>query len=245
MNDAATIHLFNDDAYQQECNATIIAVTDEQAIILDRTVFYPTSGGQPGDTGELISNNGHKLAIANTIKGKTQGQILHIPELDTISDSFQVGQQVRSCIHWQQRYKHMRMHSALHLLCSVLPHGVTGCQIGAEKSRMDFNYQGEALDKLQIEEALNKLILQNLSIRARWVDEEVLDQNPSLVKTMSVQPPRGFGRVRLLEVDNNVDLQPCGGTHVHTSSEIGPMRVLKIENKGKANRRISIAFASQ
>tara|TARA_B100001939_G_C16881210_1_gene590986 strand:+ start:437 stop:1183 length:747 start_codon:yes stop_codon:yes gene_type:complete len=242
-----TIELFREDAYLKECEATVMAVTERGGIVLDQTVFYPTGGGQPGDSGILIPADGRRLRIASTVYDRDSGAIVHVPD-----DSGEVGQDlpavgtaVKAVIDWDRRYRHMRMHTALHLLCAVVPCGVTGGQIGVEKSRLDFDIGEQTLDKEEITAQLNDLVVQDISVSADWISDEQLDRNPDLVRTMSVAPPRGVGRVRLIKVGEDVDLQPCGGTHVKRTSEIGPLRVSKIENKGKRNRRVNIVFADQ
>ncbi len=234
-----TQELFRDDAYLTKCTATVLAVNDRNGMILDQTVFYPTGGGQTGDVGKFESN-GQMVEIVTTIKDRETGELVHVA-VDG-ENLFKVGDRVTATIDWSQRYLHMRMHSALHLLCAVVPCGVTGGQIGAVKSRLDFDIGESTLDKQQISIALNKLIAENHSVSSEWITDEELDQNPELVRTMSVQPPRGAGKIRLLRIGESIDLQPCGGTHVKQTGEIGKIRVSKIENKGKRNRRVHIIF---
>ncbi len=235
-----TTKLFETDAYLSECNAQVLKVNSMNGIVLDQTVFYPVGGGQPGDKGELILN-GKPINIATTVKDKETGEIVHVPATDDLLP--QVGDQVTAKIDWQTRYEHMKMHTALHLLCAVVPCGVTGGQIGASKSRLDFDVGDTQLDKVQISDAINQLITQGYSVSTEWVSDETLQQNPDLVRTMSVKPPQGAGRVRLLKIGDSVDLQPCGGTHVKNTQEIGVIKVSKIENKGKRNRRVNLQFA--
>jgi len=234
-----TSALFNDDAYLKSCSAKVLEVTDRNGIILDQTVFYPTGGGQPGDSG-VLSFDGNEITIATTVKDRDTGELLHIPQEGQILP--RVGSSVTAIIDWDKRYLHMRMHTALHLLCAVVPCGVTGGQIGAAKSRLDFDIGETILDKEEITNRLNELQKGNHSVSTQWISDDELESNPELVRTMSVQPPKGAGKVRLLKVGESVDLQPCGGTHVKNTDEIGQLRVSKIENKGKRNRRVNIVF---
>ncbi|MBB5016852.1 misacylated tRNA(Ala) deacylase [Chitinivorax tropicus] len=234
--------LFRDDAYLQQCQATVIAV-DERGIELSHTVFYPLGGGQPGDTGTLACADGRVLQIIDTRKGESQGSIVHIPAPD--SPTLAVGDTVSAQIDWARRYRLMRMHTALHLLSVALPYPVTGGQIAEDKGRLDFDLQGEQPDKDSVAAQLNALITTGLPVTTQWITDAELDAQPELVKTMSVTPPRGAGQIRLLRIGTaqQIDLQPCGGTHVGNTAEIGPMVVQKIENKGKQNRRVTITFA--
>lgn len=233
-----TNKLFEEDAYLVSCEATVMDLTEE-GIILDQTVFYPLGGGQPGDTGCISKNETNKIIITDTRKSKTDpGAILHVYPEDM--SSFSVGDKVRGTIDWERRYKHMRMHSCLHLLGAILPYSVTGGNISIEKSRLDFDMD-IIPDKDELTEKLNKLINEDHALSTSWITDEELDRQPELIRTMSVKPPRGMGRVRLLEVEG-VDLQPCGGTHVKRTSEIGKMKISKIEKKGRQNRRVSVVF---
>ena len=234
----ATTELFRDDAYLQDCSATVTAV-DATGIRLDRTVFYPMGGGQPGDSGVLRRADGREIAIADTRKGEAPGEIVHVPAAP-VAD-LQPGETVTAAIDWTRRYRHMRMHSCLHLLCASVPAGVTGGSIGDGKGRLDFDAGETVLDKAAIEEKVNALIAQNLPVTSRWIDDAEMAARPELVRTMSVKPPSGQGRVRLMEVAGT-DLQPCGGTHVRATGEIGAVRVDKIESKGKRNRRVSLSL---
>jgi len=229
-----TEELFREDSYLKHCTATVINVTD-QGIILDKSVFYPTGGGQPGDQG-IMTFSGNALAITDT--QKNDNGIVHVCGEDTPRPN--IGDQVRVDLDWDRRHKHMRMHTALHLLCALVKGDVNGGQIGESKSRLDFNIP-ENPDKADLAEALNRLITENHPINQSWISDEELDAKPDLVRTMSVKPPRGSGRIRIIDVEN-VDLQPCGGTHVKSTGEIGAVRIGKIENKGKQNRRINILF---
>ena len=228
-----TEELFREDSYLQECDATVVAVADG-AVIHDRTVFYPLGGGQPGDTGTL-SFDGASVAIVDT-RYRDDGSILHVIAEGT--DMPVVGDSARVSLDWERRYRHMRMHTAMHLLGSVLHYGVTGGNISAEKSRLDFDME-ETVDKEAVSAALLELVAADHAVSCRWISEAELDAQPELVRTMSVQPPRGKGNIRLLEIDS-VDLQPCGGTHLHSTAEVGAVRIGKVEKKGKRNRRVNI-----
>jgi misacylated tRNA(Ala) deacylase len=229
--------LFQQDAYLRACAATVIEA-GEGGVVLDRTVFYPLGGGQPGDTGTLRAADGRAWRVADTRKGEG-GRILHVLEAGATSP--EVGTAVEASLDWARRDAHMRMHTCLHLLGSVLHYGVTGGQIAADKGRLDFDTQDE-IDKDAVTAAVNALVAANRSVRSMWITDEELDRQPELVRTLSVQPPRGAGRIRLLEIPG-VDLQPCGGTHVAATGEIGRVAVTKVENKGKRNKRVYVAFA--
>ena len=232
--------IFLDDPYIQRCTARVMSA-DEHGIRLDQTIFYPTGGGQPGDTGTLISD-GHSISVITTQKGYNHHDIVHVPEPGVplpIS-----GTSVEVLLDWDRRYRHMRMHTCLHLLCAVVRGAVTGGQIGAEKSRLDFQIPREQLDRAMITEQINALITADHKITSRWISDEQLAVQPDLVRTMSVKPPTGSGTVRLIEI-KDVDLQPCGGTHVASTREIRPIEVCKIENKGKQNRRVVVTFKSE
>jgi misacylated tRNA(Ala) deacylase len=231
--------LFRDDAYLRACQARIIGA-DERGIRLDRTVFYPQGGGQPGDSGVLRFADGRVVTIADTRKGDEVDEILHIPAPGTVLPA--PGDRVTAEIDWERRYRLMRVHTCLHLLCAVVPGQVTGGQIADGKGRLDFDVPGDALDKDAITHRLNELIAADHPAEPRWITDDELAQRPELVRTMSVKPPAGQGRVRLLAIAD-IDLQPCGGTHIRRTGEIGRVEVLKIENKGKQNRRVVIGFA--
>jgi misacylated tRNA(Ala) deacylase len=235
-----TEELFREDAYLRECEATVVGVNDKGGILLDRSVFYPTGGGQPGDSGVLRLAGGGEVRIATTVKGDGEENVVHVPAEGQVVPA--AGTTVTAAIDWDRRHKHMRMHTGLHLLCALVPHGVTGGRIGADKSSLDFDIGEATLDKDALTEGLNRLVGEDHAVAARWIEDAELDAQPDLVRTMSVRPPRGSGKVRLLDIPS-VDLQPCGGTHVSHTGEIGPLRVTKIENKGKRNRRVNIAFA--
>ena len=232
-----TDELFREDSYLKTCEAMVVSVQDE-GIELDRTVFYATGGGQPGDSGVLAAADGRKVAIATTIKDRDSGKHLHVPAEG--APTLAPGDKVTCEIDWDRRYRLMRMHSALHLLCATIEGGVTGGQIGEEKSRLDFDLEDTNIDKEAVEVHLNKLVEGAHSMGHRWITDEEMSANEDLVRTMSVKPPMGAGRVRLMEIAGGVDLQPCGGTHVANTSEIGELRVGKVENKGKHNRRVNV-----
>jgi len=236
---AITEELFREDAYLKECEATVVGVNDKGGILLDRSIFYPTGGGQPGDAGRLLLEGGGEIRIATTVKGDGEENVVHVPAEGQAVPA--EGARVAAIIDWDRRHSHMRMHTGLHLLCALVPHGVTGGRIGADKSSLDFDIGEATLDKDALTEGLNRLVQQDHPVAARWIEDAELDAQPDLVRTMSVQPPRGSGKIRLLEIPS-VDLQPCGGTHVSRTGEIGALRVTKIENKGKRNRRVNIAF---
>jgi len=230
--------LFRDDAYLKACTATVTA-TDPRGIRLDRTVFYPTGGGQPGDRGRLVWPGG-ETPVIDTVKGEAPDEVVHVPAPDAPLPP--VGAAVTAELDWNYRHRLMRMHTCLHLVCAVVPGAVTGGQISDGKGRLDFDVPGATLDKEAITLGVNKLIAEAHPVRARFITDEELAARPELVRTMSVKPPTGRGTVRLLEIEG-VDLQPCGGTHVADTAEIGPIVITKIENKGRQNRRVAIAFA--
>ncbi len=232
-----TDELFREDAYLKICEATVTAV-DPRGVLLDQTIFYATGGGQPGDTGVLRAADGREFMVVDTIKDRDSGDHLHVLAED--APALDVGTTVTCEIDWERRYRLMRMHSALHLLCASIDGGVTGGQIGEEKSRLDFDLPDTNLDKEAITTRLNELVQGAHPMSHRWITDEEMTANEDLVRTMSVKPPMGAGRVRLIEIAGGVDLQPCGGTHVANTSEIGELRVGKIENKGKHNRRVNV-----
>ncbi|MBV8650995.1 MAG: alanyl-tRNA editing protein [Alphaproteobacteria bacterium] len=229
---------FRDDAYLRSVSATVTSV-DERGIRLDTTVFYPMGGGQPGDIGVLRRAAGD-ITIVDTVKGATPDEVIHVPAPGSALPA--PGETVTAEIDWARRHRLMRMHTCLHLLCAVVPGAVTGGQISDGKGRLDFDVPGATLDKDEINGKLNALIAADHEVKPRWISDEELASRPELVRTMSVKPPTGHGRVRLLDIAG-VDLQPCGGTHVRRTGEIGPVVIGKIENKGKQNRRINITFA--
>ncbi|HUG26127.1 alanyl-tRNA editing protein [Piscinibacter sp.] len=239
----ATIELFRDDARLRECPATVLAV-DERGVRLDRTVFYPHGGGQAGDRGELVLADGTALAIADTRKGERPGEVVHVPfaAQEALLAQLQPGAAVTARIDWERRHRHMRFHTATHLLCALVPHPVDGCSITADYARLDF-HMNEPLDKEALNAGLARLVGEAHPVSHRWISDAELDANPGLVRSMSVQPPRGTGRVRLMDVDG-VDLQPCGGTHVANTAEIGGVVVTKIEKKSAMTRRVVLGFAA-
>jgi misacylated tRNA(Ala) deacylase len=227
--------LFREDSYLRECTATVLT-SDGESIELDRTVFYPLGGGQPGDTG-TISWDGGSVRVVDT-RYDDGGAIRHVVEEG--SELPETGCTVTAVLDWDRRYLHMRMHTALHLLGSVLQYGVTGGNISATKSRLDFDME-DTIDKEQVNADLQALVAANHAVSCRWITDAELDAQPELVRTMSVQPPKGAGRVRLLEIEG-VDLQPCGGTHLASTGEVGDVRIGKVEKKGRHNRRVSIVL---
>ena len=228
-----TEELFRNDSYLRECDA-VVTGAGEHGITLDRTVCYPLGGGQPGDSGR-ITWNGRSAIIVDTRYGEA-GEILHV--LDDDAEPPAVGDSVTVSLDWDRRYRHMRMHTAMHLLGAVLKYGVTGGNISAEKSRLDFDME-DTVDKEATQAELDELVAGDHPVSCRWITDAELDAQPDLVRTMSVQPPRGKGKVRLLEIEG-VDLQPCGGTHVRSSAEVGKVRIGKVEKKGRRNRRVNI-----
>jgi len=236
-----TALLFRDDAYLPATEATVVGINDRRGIILDRTVFYATGGGQPGDSGRLERTGGPAISISTTVYGDDKGDVVHVPaETEPLPAE---GETVRAALDWERRYRHMRIHTGLHLLSVVLPFPVTGGSIGAEEGRLDFDLEGgEVPAKEAIEERLNALIAADHPVSQEWISDDELLANPGLVKTMKVKPPMGTGRVRLVRI-GDVDLQPCGGTHVRSTAEIGRLMIGKIESKGRQNRRVRIRFA--
>jgi misacylated tRNA(Ala) deacylase len=235
----ATEDLFREDATLRECAATLLRA-DERGLLLDRTVFYPQGGGQAGDAGELLLADGRVITIADTRKGEG-GEILHLPAPDQVLDGLVPGLALAARIDWQRRHAHMRFHTATHLLCALVPHPVDGCSITAGYARLDF-HMTEALDKDALTAGIARLVAGAHAVSHRWISDAELDANPGLVRSMSVQPPRGSGRVRLLSIED-IDLQPCGGTHVANTAEIGAVVVTKIEKKSAKTRRVVLGFA--
>ena len=236
----ATDCLFREDSYLKDCDATVVAIESDGGIVLDRTVFYAASGGQPADRGTLTTPAGATIPIANVVftdPGKTT--IAHVPAPG--GPAVAVGDNVKAAIDWPLRHARMRMHTALHLLSAVLPYPVTGGSVGEAESRLDFDIPEAGLDKDAITAKLAEMIAADAAVSSRWISDAELEANPSLVKTMSVKPPVGTGRVRLIEI-KNLDLQPCGGTHVRSTAEIGAVRVTQVEKKGKQNRRVRLAL---
>lgn len=236
--------LFLDDSYLRSCEATIAGVNDRGGIIIDRSIFYATSGGQPGDSGAIERSNGKQIAIATTIYGADKDDLILVPQNDQSLP--EVGEKVTLHIDWDRRYRLMRMHSALHLLCSLIPFPVTGGSIGEEESRLDFDIPDPSLDKADLSTKLAGLVAADHPISSRWITDQELEANMDMVRTMAVKPPMGSGKVRLVSIGENdaIDLQPCGGTHVQSTAEIGDIHVGKIEKKGKQNRRVRVRFGA-
>jgi misacylated tRNA(Ala) deacylase len=235
--------LYREDAYRRVAEARVLTAAAE-GILLDRTPFYAQAGGQPGDAG-LLRWPGGETPIVKAIKGEADG-VLHVPAEGAALPA--PGTVVEAVLDWGPRHRHMRMHTALHLLCSLIPGaGVTGGQIGADRSRLDFDLAAPP-PKETLTEALNALIAADHPVGEQWISEAELEANPGLVRTLSVQPPRGAGRIRLVRIGDPaapVDLQPCGGTHVRRTGEIGRVEVTKLENKGKQNRRVYLVLAGE
>jgi misacylated tRNA(Ala) deacylase len=232
--------LFRIDPYQEATHATVVHVNDRRGILLDRTVFFATGGGQPGDSGHLQRDQGPAIAIATAVYGSDKDDVVHVPGDGEVLP--EPGESLRAAIDWPRRHRHMRIHTGLHLLSVVLPFPVTGGQIGAEEGRLDFDIDGSVPAKDEIAERLNELVDADYPVTDEWITAAELAANPGLVKTMKVAPPMDGGRVRLIRI-GDVDLQPCGGTHVRSTGEIGHLRIGKIESKGRQNRRIRIRFA--
>ena len=236
-----TEELFREDSTLRQCRATVLALS-EGGVILDRTVFYPLGGGQAGDAGALLLADGTRLQIVDARKSKLQpGAVVHLPAPDADPSLLTPGTAVTAQIDWQRRHRHMRFHTSTHLLCALVPHPVDGCSITADYARLDF-HMTEPLDKEALTAGLARLVSEAHPVRHRWISEAELDANPGLVRSMSVQPPRGQGRVRVLEIEG-VDLQPCGGTHVANTADIGRVVVTKIEKKSAMTRRVVLGFA--
>jgi misacylated tRNA(Ala) deacylase len=237
----ATHCLFREDSYMTDCEARVVALTHQGGIVLDRTVFYANSGGQPGDTGSLMATNGVRIVIESAIYiDPAKTEIAHVPAAG--SPALNVGDTVTAAIDWNKRHARMRMHTALHLLSAALPYPVTGGSVGEAEGRLDFDIPEAGLDKDAITAKVAEMITSNAAVTSHWITDDELTANPGLVKTMSVKPPTGTGHVRLIEIAG-LDLQPCGGTHVRATGEIGAIRVTQIEKKGKQNRRVRLAFA--
>lgn len=227
---------YYEDSYKKELTTIVTAVNGEW-IALDATIFYPLGGGQPGDTGTLTGPDGKTHKVLDTRKGDTFEQIKH--QLDTDEHGLKPGDKVDIAIDWERRFRHMRMHTCMHLLGSLIPVPVTGGSVGADKSRLDFDLGEHTLDKEDLTTRINALVAEAHPVVFGTITEAELDERPELVRTMSVQPPRGVGDIRTVRIEN-VDYQPCGGTHVNNSSEVGVVRISKIENKGKRNRRVHL-----
>jgi misacylated tRNA(Ala) deacylase len=232
--------LFRDDSYLTRCDARVVAITGDGGVVLDRTVFYANSGGQPGDAGAFVTADGRSIGVANAVyTDAAKTEIAHVLTADA---GLAPGDAVAAEIAWEKRYARMRMHTALHLLSAVLPYPVTGGSVGDAEGRLDFDIPEAGLDRDAITAKLAEMIASDAAVTSRWISDAELEANPGLVKTMSVKPPMGTGRVRLIEIEG-LDLQPCGGTHVRRLGEIGAVRVIGIEKKGKQNRRVRLAFA--
>ncbi len=229
---------YYDDSYRKELKAIVTAVNGEW-IELDQTIFYPLGGGQPGDTGVVIGRDGSVYKVLDTRKGDSNEQIKH--QLDTNDHGLKPGESVDIAIDWERRFKHMRMHTCMHLLGSLIPVPVTGGSVGAERSRLDFDLGEHQIDKEDLTKRINVLVSEAHSVVFGTITEAELDERPELVRTMSVQPPRGAGDIRTVRIED-VDFQPCGGTHVNNTNEIGVVRISKIENKGKRNRRVHLVL---
>jgi len=229
--------LYREEPYRRENEARVVDA-GPAGIVLDRSVFYPRGGGQAGDAGVLVRGDGREIAIADTVKGEGAA-VLHVPAPGQELPA--PGETVTARIDWERRHRHMRFHTATHLLCAIIPHQTNGCSITADYARLDFDMV-EPLDRAHLEAELARLVAGGHDVRTVWITDEELDAKPDLVRTMSVKPPRGVGRIRLLEIAD-VDLQPCGGTHVANTAEIGALRVAKIEKKSARSRRVVLEFA--
>jgi misacylated tRNA(Ala) deacylase len=237
-----TVALFRDDPYLAEAEASVLGVNERGGILLDRTVFYATSGGQPGDSGVLIRPDGSRIAIATTVTGETKDDIIHVPAAEQAAPA--AGETVRLAVDWERRLKLMRMHTACHLLTVICPYPITGAAVGEEDSRVDFDIPEAAYSKEDVSVRLMQLVNANHPVFTRWITDEELTANPGLVKSKNVRPPSGTGRIRLVCIGDNaaVDSQPCGGTHVRATGEVGEIHIGKIEKKGRENRRFRIRF---
>jgi misacylated tRNA(Ala) deacylase len=237
-----TTLLFRDDAYLQSCPATVLAVNERGGIVLDQTVFYATAGGQPGDKGRIVWDGG-TAGIATTVYDEAK-DIVHVP--DTGAPLPPVGEPVMAILDWETRYRNMRAHTLMHLLCASVPFPVTGGAISEDGGRIDFDIpEGQIPGKVELGASINRLIAEDHAVTFRWITDEEMAENQHLIRTMSVKPPMGTGKIRLVMIgdDGKIDLQPCGGTHLKSTAAIGPISVAKIENKGKINRRIRLVFA--
>jgi misacylated tRNA(Ala) deacylase len=239
---AETEALFRDDAYLGETEARVVRINDRGGVVLDRTIFYATSGGQPGDTGSIARADGTRIAIAGTITGESKAEIIHIPAAGAALP--EPGEAVRLLIDWERRYRLMRMHTACHLLTVVCPFPITGAAVAEDDSRVDFDIPETGFTKEDVTRALNELVAADHPVFTRWITDEQLAANPGLVKSKNVRPPVGTGRIRLVCIGDNavIDSQPCGGTHVAKTGEVGEIHIGKIEKKGRENRRFRIRF---
>lgn len=241
---AATEALFRDDAYLRETVATLLAVNDRGGLVFDKTVFYATSGGQPGDTGRVERADGSVLQVAATVTGETKDDIVHVPAAGSLLPD--IGEQVRLVIDWERRHRLMRMHTACHLLTVICPYPITGAAVSEDDSRVDFDIPDAGLAKEDVSARLMELVEADHPVSVRWITDEEFAANPSLVKSKNVRPPVGSGRIRLVSIGDGgaIDTQPCGGTHVRSTGEIGPVHIGKIEKKGRENRRFRIRFGA-
>lgn len=234
--------LFREDAYLRQAQARVVALTDKGGILLDRTVFYATSGGQPGDTGRLTRADGSVIAIAATVTGETKDEIVHVPAEGAALP--EIGETVELEIDWERRFRLMRMHTACHLLSVVCPYPITGAAVGEADSRVDFDLPDAGVTREEVTERLMELVRAGHRVFSRWITQAELEADPGLVKSKNVRPPAGAGRIRLVGIgeDGAVDTQPCGGTHVASTAEVGEIHIGKIEKKGRENRRFRIRF---
>ena len=234
--------LFRENAYLRQAEATVVAVNDRGGVILDRTIFYATSGGQPGDTGTMTRADGTAIAIAATVTGETKDEIIHVPAAGQALPD--VGETVRLAIDWERRHKLMRMHTACHLLTVICPFPITGASVGEEESRVDFDMSEATLGKEEATAQLMELVSADHPVYSKWIGDDDLAANPGLVKSKNVRPPSGTGRIRLVCIgkEASIDSQPCGGTHVASTGEVGAIHIGKIEKKGRENRRFRIRF---
>ncbi|WP_409076635.1 alanyl-tRNA editing protein [Nitratireductor rhodophyticola] len=241
---AQTEALFRDDAYLRDGAARVVGINDRGGILLDRTMFYATSGGQPGDTGRFTREDGSTIAIAATVTGETKDEIIHVPAAEQILP--EVGETLQLAIDWERRFKLMRMHTACHLLSAICPFPITGASVNEADSRVDFDLPDANVTKEDVTIRLMELVNGDHPVFTRWISEEELESNPGLVKSKNVRPPRGAGRIRLVCIGEEavVDSQPCGGTHVASTAEVGEIHIGKIEKKGRENRRFRIRFGS-
>jgi misacylated tRNA(Ala) deacylase len=236
-----TEFVFRTDSYLRSLDARVTDITPEGGVVLDRTIFYAASGGQPSDTGSMTSESGQAFALAQVLHPDgDKSRIVHIPAEG--APALSPGEKVTLELDWDRRYRLMRMHTALHLLSVVFPYAVTGGSVGEDKGRLDFDMAEVPANLAELEAALNDMVTRALPVTSEWISDEEMAANPGLVKTMKVKPPSGQGQVRLVRI-GDVDLQPCGGTHVANTSEIGPLRIGKIEKKGAQNRRVALHFA--
>nr|WP_245198901.1 alanyl-tRNA editing protein [Jiella mangrovi] len=236
--------MFREDAYLSTVEATVTGIREDGGILLDQTVFYATSGGQPGDTGHFERADGSLIKIGGTITGETKDVIVHVP--DAGQPVPETGELLVLHIDWKRRYRLMRMHTACHILSVVLPFPITGASVSEEESRVDFDLSQASADKAAVSEKMMAIVNANHPVFTRWITDEELDANPGLVKSANVRPPRGLGHIRLVCIgeDGAVDTQPCGGTHVSETQEVGEVHIGKIEKKGKENRRFRIRFGA-